>query len=98
MKLNVVAMKGFNEDELCDFVEFVKDKQMEVRFIEFMPFQQNDWNNKKLLPYFEIRRIISERYKLIKNEDGPHATSKVSNLQLGIAITHLFLTDYSALK
>jgi cyclic pyranopterin phosphate synthase len=31
-------MKGFNDDELCDFVEFVKNRKMEVRFIEFMPF------------------------------------------------------------
>jgi len=31
-------MRGFNEDELCDFVEFVKDRPIEVRFIEFMPF------------------------------------------------------------
>lgn len=52
-------MKGFNEDELCNFVEFVKDRSMEVRFIEFMPFDKNDWSNKKLLPYFEIRKIIS---------------------------------------
>lgn len=71
IKVNVVAMRGLNDDvkkkirfdsnynqELCDFVEFVKDKPIEVRFIEFMPFDQNDWSNKKLIPYFEIRNII----------------------------------------
>lgn len=52
VKLNVVAMKGFNEDELCDFVEFIKERRMEVRFIEFMPFDKNEWNSKKLVPYF----------------------------------------------
>ena len=67
VKLNVVAMKGFNEDELCDFVEFVKERAMEVRFIEFMPFDQNDWNNKKLLPYFQIRKLIEDKYKLTRN-------------------------------
>lgn len=36
--MNVVVMKGFNDDELLDFVEFVKDRPIEVRFIEFMPF------------------------------------------------------------
>ena len=41
IKLNVVAMKNFNEDELVDFVHFVKDRPIEVRFIEFMPFDQN---------------------------------------------------------
>lgn len=38
VKVNVVAMRGFNDDELWDFVEFVKDRPIEVRFIEFMPF------------------------------------------------------------
>lgn len=38
IKINVVVMKGFNDDELCDFVEFVKERPIEVRFIEFMPF------------------------------------------------------------
>jgi cyclic pyranopterin phosphate synthase len=38
IKVNVVVMKGFNEDELTDFVEFVKDRPIEIRFIEFMPF------------------------------------------------------------
>lgn len=37
-KLNVVAMKNFNEDELCDFIELTKEKPIAVRFIEFMPF------------------------------------------------------------
>lgn len=58
MKINVVAMRGFNEDEFCDFVEFVKDKPLEVRFIEFMPFDSNDFSKKKLISYFEIRDII----------------------------------------
>jgi molybdenum cofactor biosynthesis enzyme MoaA len=33
---------------------------MEVRFIEFMPFNANDWDNKKLMPYSEIRKAITE--------------------------------------
>ena len=37
-KLNVVAMRNFNDDELLDFVQFVKDRPVELRFIEFMPF------------------------------------------------------------
>lgn len=54
-KLNVVAMRGFNEDELLDFVTFIKDKPVELRFIEFMPFDSNQWANKKFLPFFEQR-------------------------------------------
>ncbi len=38
VKVNVVLMRGFNEDELHDFCEMTKDQRVTVRFIEFMPF------------------------------------------------------------
>ncbi len=38
VKVNVVLMRGFNEDELFSFTEMAKDKRVTVRFIEFMPF------------------------------------------------------------
>lgn len=37
VKLNVVVMRGLNEDELTDFVQLTIDKPIHVRFIEFMP-------------------------------------------------------------
>jgi cyclic pyranopterin phosphate synthase len=37
VKINVVAMKGVNDDELPAFVDFAKNKPVDVRFIEFMP-------------------------------------------------------------
>lgn len=38
VKLNVVVVKGLNDAETIDFVEMTKDKDLSVRFIEFMPF------------------------------------------------------------
>ncbi len=38
VKVNVVLMRGFNEDELHSFTEMTRDKRITVRFIEFMPF------------------------------------------------------------
>lgn len=38
VKINVVMMKGFNDDELFRFTELTKDLPVTVRFIEFMPF------------------------------------------------------------
>ncbi len=38
VKVNVVLMRGFNEDELIPFCEMTRDKDITVRFIEFMPF------------------------------------------------------------
>ena len=49
VKINVVAMQNFNDDELCDFVELTRDNNVEVRFIEFMPFLDNGWDERKLI-------------------------------------------------
>lgn len=49
-----MVMRGFNDDEICDFVELTRDKPINIRFIEFMPFDGNVWNVKKLVPYSEM--------------------------------------------
>ena len=41
IKLNVVMMKGLNDDEILDFVRFAQDRQIIVRFIELMPMAGN---------------------------------------------------------
>jgi len=45
VKLNIVAMNKFNCDEFADFTELTRDRDIDVRFIEFMPFSLNDWSN-----------------------------------------------------
>lgn len=54
-------MRGFNDDEIIDFVELTRDKPINVRFIEFMPFDGNVWNSKKLVPYAEMKEIVVSR-------------------------------------
>ncbi|MBI2996333.1 MAG: GTP 3',8-cyclase MoaA [Candidatus Melainabacteria bacterium] len=65
LKLNVVVMKGINEDEILDFVYFLKDKPINIRFIEFMPFKGNEWEHSRFVPYLEMKKIIEEHYELI---------------------------------
>lgn len=38
VKLNVVIVQGLNDHEVFDFLELTRDKELSVRFIEFMPF------------------------------------------------------------
>ncbi|NXN87641.1 MOCS1 protein, partial [Bombycilla garrulus] len=38
LQVNCVVMRGFNDDEVLDFVDFTKDLPLDVRFIEYMPF------------------------------------------------------------
>ena len=65
LKLNVVVISGFNEDEIIDFVNFVKDKPINVRFIEFMPFKGNNWEYSQIVPYAKMRSIISNHFELV---------------------------------
>ncbi|GAA6038820.1 hypothetical protein NBRC10512_006710 [Rhodotorula toruloides] len=50
VKLNVVVIRGLNDMEVPQFVEMTKDKKITVRFIEYMPFEDNRWSTTKLVP------------------------------------------------
>jgi len=76
VKVNVVVMKGLNDDEICDFVEWTKDTQVHVRFIEFMPFESNRWTSNKVLTWREMMDIIEKKYQVIRLHDDIHDTAK----------------------
>lgn len=38
LKINCVVMRGVNDQEVPDFIELTRNKPIEVRFIEYMPF------------------------------------------------------------
>lgn len=65
VKLNVVVMAGVNDDELLDFVELARDWPLNVRFIEFMPFDDNGWNRASLFPYARMRSRIEAKHPLM---------------------------------
>ena len=54
VKVNVVIMRDFNYEEIPQFVELTKELNLDVRFIEMMPFDDNSWEMKKLVSYHEI--------------------------------------------
>ena len=77
LKINCVVMRGVNEREILPFVELGREKDIEVRFIEYMPFGGNKWSKSKLLGFQEMLGIIRERYpSLRKVDDRAHDTSK----------------------
>jgi len=65
LKINVVVMRGVNDDEILDFVAWAKDRPINVRFIEYMPFPDNKWSTGGLMPYAEMRALIARNYELI---------------------------------
>lgn len=77
LKINVVAMRGVNDDQILPFVEMTQEEDLEVRFIEYMPFGGNKWSQKKMLPYQEIRDRIQERWPAFtRRRDEKNAVSK----------------------
>ncbi len=76
VKLNMVVMRGINDDELVDFAAMSQETEMQIRFIEFMPIGVSSrWNSTAYMASDEIMERIRERGELIpvsKGEaDGP---------------------------
>lgn len=76
VKLNTVVMRGVNEDELLRFVELTRDRNVHVRFIEFMPFAGNQWGRDKVYTYAEMLGRIGSVHPIEKLDDEPHSTAK----------------------
>jgi len=79
IKLNAVIMKGVNDDEIVDFIEFTKENKVHFRFIEFMPFEGNSWDwGTKGVSYKEMLSSINNLYgKAVKRlEDRKNDTSR----------------------
>ncbi len=55
VKLNMVVMRGYNDDEVEAFAELARARPVTVRFIEFMPLDNgNVWNESLVVPAQEI--------------------------------------------
>ncbi|RFU75527.1 molybdenum cofactor biosynthesis 1 b [Trichoderma arundinaceum] len=77
LKINCVVMRGLNDREIIPFVELTREKDLEVRFIEYMPFDGNKWNKGKMFSYNEMLDVIREKYPdLHKVRDEKNDTSK----------------------
>lgn len=70
LKINCVVMRGMNDREILPFVELGREMPIEVRFIEYMPFDGNKWNKKKMFPYEEMLVVIREKYPLLEKVVG----------------------------
>ena len=65
VKINMVVMKGVNDDEVLDFVSYGRENGLVVRFIEFMPLDADEtWEKSKVMPQNEILDLISSKHDL----------------------------------
>ncbi len=70
VKINVVAMRGFNDDEIEDFVKLTLRMPLHVRFIEFMPVGENQWEMSRVIGCNEILERVSHLGRLIPIPSG----------------------------
>ena len=71
LKLNTVVMKGINDDEITDFLDFAISKNLILRFIEFMEVTPL-WERSLFVPVEEIKKACEKNYKLEKMKNlGP---------------------------
>lgn len=76
IKLNVVALKGVNDDEFIDFARLTLTEPFQIRFIEFMPIGASDlWDKGKYISSQEIMELLKPLGSLepvsAKRMDGP---------------------------
>ncbi|MEY4456637.1 MAG: 3,8-cyclase MoaA [Bacteroidota bacterium] len=76
VKVNVVVMKGINDEEINDFVRWTKDTPIHIRFIEFMPFDGNQWNSDKVITLQEILDKVKTEFDFSSLERNAHETAK----------------------
>jgi len=84
VKVNVVLMKGFNENEIIDFIKLTEFLPLSIRFIEFMPFAGNEWDRSKMVSQNEILSQVEECFssdKIQKLEDEKNFTARTYKIK-----------------
>ena len=70
LKINCVMMRGLNDHQILPFVDMTRDEDIEVRFIEYMPFGGNKWSEKKMMSYSDMLDVIRTKYPSIGRLKG----------------------------
>ena len=72
IKINVVALRGINDDEFSDLARLTFDYPFHIRFIEFMPIGASSADSAHYLPADEIRDRLLELGKLTAIQNGTY--------------------------
>jgi cyclic pyranopterin phosphate synthase len=62
VKINCVLMRGFNDNEIAQFVNLTKSVNVDFRFIELMPFDGNEWKPENFVSYIEVIDRLKNEY------------------------------------
>jgi len=88
IKINVVLIKGFNDDEIKDFINLTVDEDIDVRFIELMPMINDEINKSYVSNQIVLEKVnldylgtqgVAEMYKLSNGKGKVGLISAISN-------------------
>ena len=106
VKINMVPMRGINDDEIISFARMTLDTEYQVRFIECMPSANVDfWSPGKYMTTDEIKKIIGtigalSPVRIRKNGPSKYFRFKGAKGVIGFisALTHHFCGDCNRLR
>ncbi|MGL2341838.1 GTP 3',8-cyclase MoaA [Helicobacter pylori] len=82
LKLNTVVVKGVNDDEILELLEYAKNRNIQIRYIEFM----ENTHAKDLVKGLKEREtldLIAQKYKIMGMEKPKQGSSKIYTLENG---------------
>ncbi|QIC83974.1 GTP 3',8-cyclase MoaA [Helicobacter pylori] len=82
LKLNMVVVKGVNDDEILELLEYAKNRSIQIRYIEFME-NTHAKDLVKGLKEEEILDLIAQKYKIMGMEKPKQGSSKIYTLENG---------------
>jgi cyclic pyranopterin phosphate synthase len=106
VKLNIVLIKGVNDSEIPDFIELTRNKNIVVKFIEFMPFKGNHWDWDKGVSRDTILNTAKSNFGTIIPLPNPKHSTSLNYKVYGYAgsfgiistITHPFCLDCNRIR
>jgi cyclic pyranopterin phosphate synthase len=107
IKINMVVIKGINDDEILDFAKITLHKPYKIRFIEFMPTAMIDsWSEDRFMPTDKIKEIIEGFEKLYpvtesdnsKPARGFRFKNGIGNIGFISPISHHFCSSCNRLR
>jgi cyclic pyranopterin phosphate synthase len=106
VKINVVLMRGVNDEEVNDFVRLtLSNPRLHVRFIEFMPFNGNQWDMSKIVSYADLLSTINNEFDFKQLPGELHDTANSFQVKDGAGtfgiigtVTHPFCSGCNRIR
>ncbi|UJF32425.1 GTP 3',8-cyclase MoaA [Paenibacillus hexagrammi] len=94
IKLNVVLMKGLNDDEIEDFLQMTMERPVQIRFIEYMPIgHQDDTWKARYVPLSSVMECCLEKGWIVEPSEkvygnGPSRNYRIQGAQGSFGLIH----------